>query len=81
MAAPTPPNPHKVTINNRIRELRFATGEMTQQDLAQRIGVSRQTVNAIEGGKYFPSLEVAFQIAQVFGAPLDNVFQCEMARK
>ena len=48
---------------------------MTQQDLADRIGVTRQTVNAIEGGKYSPSLEVAFQIAQVFDTPLDQVFQ------
>jgi putative transcriptional regulator len=50
---------------------------MTQQELAERIGVTRQTVNAIEGGKYSPSLEVAFQIARVFGKPLDEVFQFE----
>lgn len=48
--------------------------EMTQQDLADRIGVTRQTVIAIEGGKYSPSLEVAFRIAEVFGVPLDQVF-------
>lgn len=48
---------------------------MTQQALADRIGVTRQTVNAIEGGKYSPSLEVAFRIAQVFGKPLEEVFQ------
>ena len=68
-----------VVIRNRIRALRFAHGEMTQQALADRIGVSRQTVNAIEGGKYSPSLEVAFRVARVFGEPLDAVFQCEMA--
>lgn len=62
-------------IRNRIRDLRAATGEMTQQALADRIGVTRQTVNAIELGKYSPSLEVAFRIAAVFGVPLDDVFQ------
>jgi putative transcriptional regulator len=62
-------------IQNRIRQLRFDHGEMTQQELADRIGVTRQTVNAIELGKYSPSLEVAFRIAAVFGVPLDNVFQ------
>jgi putative transcriptional regulator len=67
-------------ITNRIRELRFQHGEMTQQQLADRIGVTRQTVNAIEGEKYSPSLEVAFRIAQVFGAPLEAVFRFEGAR-
>ena len=62
-------------IQNRIRELRFDRGEMTQQALADRIGVTRQTVNAIELGKYSPSLEVAFRIAAVLGVPLDDVFQ------
>jgi putative transcriptional regulator len=62
-------------VTNSIRSLRFAHGEMTQADLAERIGVTRQTVIAIEQGKYSPSLEVAFQIAHVFGAPLDDVFQ------
>jgi putative transcriptional regulator len=62
-------------VTNAIRALRFAHGEMTQADLAERIGVTRQTVIAIEQGKYSPSLEVAFQIAQVFGVPLDEVFQ------
>ena len=64
--------PTKVT--NSIRALRFARGEMTQADLAERIGVTRQTVIAIEQGKYSPSLEVAFQIANVLGVPLDDVF-------
>jgi putative transcriptional regulator len=63
------------TLSNSIRRLRFEHGEMTQQALAERIGVTRQTVNAIEAGKYSPSLEVAFRIAAVFGVPLEQVFQ------
>lgn len=63
------------SIRNRIRTLRFLHGEMTQQQLADQVGVTRQTVNAIEGGKYSPSLEVAFRIARVFGKPLEEVFQ------
>lgn len=62
-------------VQNRIRRLRFDHGEMTQQLLADRVGVTRQTVNAIELGKYSPSLEVAFRIARVFGVPLEDVFQ------
>jgi putative transcriptional regulator len=65
--------PTKVT--NAIRALRFANGEMTQADLADRIGVTRQTIIAIEQGRYSPSLEMAFQIARVFDVPLDSVFQ------
>ena len=61
-------------VTNSIRALRFAHDEMTQADLAERIGVTRQTVIAIEQGKYSPSLEVAFQIAHVLGVPLDDVF-------
>lgn len=68
-----------VVIENRIRELRFVEGEMTQQQLADRVGVSRQTVNAIELGKYSPTLEVAFLIARVFGRPLDDVFRCAVS--
>lgn len=64
-------------IRNRIRELRAAHGEMTQQALADRVGVTRQTVNAIELGKYSPTLEMAFRIAAVFGVPLGEVFQYE----
>lgn len=64
-------------IKNRIRELRFLANEMTQQELADRIGVTRQTINAIEGEKYSPTLEVAFEIAAVFGVPLDQVFTYE----
>lgn len=62
-------------ITNEIRALRFHHGEMTQQELAERVGITRQTVNAIEGNKYSPSLEVAFRIARVFGVPLEEVFQ------
>ncbi|MFB9303647.1 helix-turn-helix transcriptional regulator [Kibdelosporangium philippinense] len=65
--------PTKVT--NQIRALRFANGEMTQAELAERVGVTRQTIIAIEQGRYSPSLEMAFQIARVFKAALDDVFQ------
>lgn len=64
----------KIAIGNEIRRLRFEHAEMTQQQLAERIGVSRQTVNAIESGKYWPSLEVAFRIAEVFERRVDEVF-------
>ena len=66
-----------MAIRNTIRTLRFHASEMTQQALAEKIGVTRQTVIAIEQGKYSPSLEVAFRIANVFGVPLDQVFQYE----
>ena len=62
-------------ITNSIRALRFANGEMTQADLAERVGLTRQTIIAIEQGRYSPSLETAFQIARVLGVPLDGVFQ------
>jgi putative transcriptional regulator len=62
-------------VTNAIRALRFANGEMTQADLADRIGVTRQTIIAIEQGRYSPSLEMAFRIARVFDMPLDDVFQ------
>ena len=61
-------------IENRIRRLRFDAEEMTQKDLADRVGVTRQTILAIENGKYFPTLELAFRIARTFGVPLDEVF-------
>ena len=64
-----------LSISNQIRRLRFEHGEMTQAELAERIGMTRQTVAAIEAGKYSPSLEAAFRIAQAFGKPLDQVFQ------
>jgi putative transcriptional regulator len=63
------------SVTNNIRGLRFAQGEMTQAALADRVGVTRQTIIAIEQGRYSPSLEVAFQIARVFNRPLDDVFQ------
>ena len=62
-------------VTNAIRALRFRADEMTQAELARRLGVTRQTVIAIEQGRYSPSLEMAFQIAGVFGVPLDDVFQ------
>jgi len=68
------PKPTKVT--NRIRALRAGTG-MTQADLAGKLGVTRQTVIAIEQGRYSPTLELAFQIARIFAQPLDEVFQYE----
>lgn len=62
-------------VTNRIRALRFANGEMTQAELAERLGMTRQTVIAIEQGRYSPSLETAFRIAHVFGVRLDDAFQ------
>ncbi len=62
-------------INNRIRRLRFDQDEMTQQELANRVGCTRQTIIALEQGKYVPSLELAFKIARVFGVPLEEIFQ------
>ncbi len=62
-------------VTNRIRSLRFANDEMTQAELGKRIGVTRQTVMAIELGRYSPTLEMAFQIARVFAVPLEQVFQ------
>jgi putative transcriptional regulator len=64
--------PTKVT--NSIRALRFAANEMTQSELADRVGATRQTIIAIEQGRYSPSLEMAFRIAGVFGVPLNDVF-------
>ncbi len=62
-------------VINQIRRLRFETGEMTQAELAERIGVTRQTIIAIEQGRYSPSLEMAFQIANALNVSLDDVFQ------
>jgi putative transcriptional regulator len=64
----------QTTISNTIRRLRFERNEMTQQDLAERVGVTRQTINAIEAGKYSPSLEVAFRIAVALGVRIEDVF-------
>jgi putative transcriptional regulator len=65
----------KGSISNRIRTLRFHNGEMSQAELGQRIGVTRQTIAAIEAGKYSPSLEAAFRIAHALNVPLDEAFQ------
>ena len=65
----------RTRVRNRIRELRFANGEMTQAELAARVGVTRQTVIAMEQGKYAPSIEVAFRTALALGVPLTEVFQ------
>ena len=64
----------KSTIQNNIRTLRFHAGEMTQQELADRARVSRQTIVAIEKGNYSPSLELAFRLAHIFKTPLEEVF-------
>ena len=63
-----------MALANVIRRYRFECGEMTQKELARHISVSRQTINAIEGNKYSPSLEVAFRIANVFGTSIEDVF-------
>lgn len=65
------------TIKNNIRRLRFENGEMTQQQLADKAGVTRQTIIAIEAGKYAPSLTLAFRIAKVFKVPIGDVFKYE----
>ena len=62
-------------IKNHIRRLRFEHGEMTQDQLAKRAGVTRHTIMALEAGKYFPSLLLAFRIARVFGVPVEQVFE------
>ena len=69
--------PKKLVITNNIRKLRFFADEMTQLDLAEKAGVSRQTIIALEADRYSPSLELAFKIAQVFGVPLTEVFECK----
>lgn len=66
--------PEKCVITNNIRKLRFNANEMTQQELADKTGVTRQTIVAIENGKYFPTLELAFRMANVFNTPLEEVF-------
>jgi len=64
-------------IKNRIRRLRFDHGEMTQEELANRAGCTRQTIIALEQNRYVPSIELAFRVAKAFGVPLEEVFQCE----
>ena len=67
----------KLVIKNHIRELRFKASEMTQQSLAEKVGITRQTVIALEKGKYYPSLELAFRIAATFGVKLEDAFHVE----
>lgn len=69
------------TVSNQIRTLRFHNGEMSQGELGQRIGVTRQTIAAIEAGKYSPTLEAAFRIAAVFNVPLGEVFEWHPSSK
>jgi putative transcriptional regulator len=71
----------KIVISNQIRRLRFDHDEMTQQELADKVGVTRQTIVAIEKGKYSPSLELAFRIARAFNVPLEAVFFVETGDK
>jgi putative transcriptional regulator len=68
----------KFEITNNIRKLRFFANEMTQQQLAEKVGASRQTIIAIEAGKYSPSLELAFRIADAFGVKIGEVFDYEV---
>jgi len=65
------------SIKNRIRRLRFDNNEMTQEELASRVGCTRQTIIALEQNKYIPSIELAFRVAKAFGVPLEEVFQYE----
>jgi len=67
----------RLIITNNIRRLRFFANEMTQLELAERAGASRQTIVALEAGRYTPSLEMAFRIADVFGVPIGEVFECK----
>ena len=62
-------------VTNRIRRLRFDHNKMTQEELASRVGCTRQTIIALEQGKYVPSIELAFRVAKAFGVPLEEVFQ------
>lgn len=70
--------PKRIVVKNNIRRLRFDSGEMTQQELAEKTGASRQTILAIEAGKYAPSLELAFRIADAFGVKIGDVFDYEI---
>jgi putative transcriptional regulator len=67
----------KKRLTNQVKTLRFLAQEMTQSELGEKVGVTRQTIAAIEAGKYSPSLECAFRIAEVLGRPLEDVFQWE----
>ncbi len=77
MAKSESPGERGRTITNQVRRLRFENGEMTQQQLGDRVGVTRQTIIAIEAGNYAPSLPLAFRIALTFGVPIEKVFQYE----
>ena len=68
----------KIKVSNQVRTLRFFENEMTQQELAEKAGVSRQTIMAIEAGKYAPTLELAFRIADAFNCPITKVFSYEV---
>jgi putative transcriptional regulator len=72
------PKKKTLIIKNEIRKLRFFAGEMTQQELAEKTGVSRQTIIAVEAGKYSPSLDLAFRIADAFGVKINEVFDYEI---
>ena len=72
------PSDKKIIITNKIRTLRFFANEMTQLELAEKAGASRQTIMALEAYKYTPSLEMAFRIADVFGVPIGEVFECKV---
>ena len=72
------PSGKKFIITNKIRTLRFFANEMTQLELAEKAGASRQTIMALEANKYTPSLEMAFRIADVFGVPIGEVFECKI---
>jgi putative transcriptional regulator len=67
-------------VNNRIRRLRFDQNEMTQEELADRVGCTRQTIIALEQNKYIPSIDLAFRIARAFGVSLEEVFQYEASQ-
>ncbi|MBL7189021.1 MAG: helix-turn-helix transcriptional regulator [Phycisphaerae bacterium] len=67
-------------LSNKVRRLRFDNGELTQQQLADRVGVTRQTIIAIEAGKYAPSLPLAFKLARTFGVSIEEVFEYENER-
>jgi putative transcriptional regulator len=71
----------KLIITNNIRRLRFFADEMTQLELAEKAGASRQTIMALEAGKYLPSLELAFKIADAFSVPIGEVFECKPEQK
>jgi len=71
------PSKKEDKLNNRIRRLRFDHGEITQQELAERVGVTRQTIIALEAGKYVPSLLLAYRLAAAFGVQIEDVFQYE----